>query len=262
MTLGGLLHLIYLKGNKMSNVQVGWSPYSRNGSAKELDAWKDITFFAPDPAVQSIAKTTSSLYTRCPAWIDYFKNVYVIRCPVDFVLKLDKTNQSVWIDRHGRDFIEDNMLPRWQDSGPNGKLLVSIAFSYFFCADTDVDLEIMPAWAHYSDLLKNIKTIPGRFNINKWPRPIDFGFEIDDDAIELVFKRGDPLFYVKFVPANNQKVSLVRISLDDQEHGIISAINAFKRYVKNMSLDDCYQAGKGLITGKKWLPKKCPFGFK
>ena len=109
----------------------------------------------------------------------------------------------------------------------------------------------------------NINIIQGEFDISKWIRPVEFSFEIIDKTKPLIFKRGDPLFYVRF--ATDETVKLIRKPMTEELDFISSACIYAKDIIGKQSLDERYKSASGLINsyrdklfGKK---SKCPFSF-
>ena len=109
--------------------------------------------------------------------------------------------------------------------------------------------------------LRNINVICGKFDISKWIRPTDFAFEIIDTSQVMQFRRGDPLFYVRF--NTNKKVNLVRTDLTQDMLNVVRAQVGIKKYVPGNSMEKNYEYAQSWIdfNKDKIFGKKCPFGF-
>src|SRR3546814_14044030 len=69
--------------------------------------------------------------------------------------------------------------------------------SYVFVSDDPVYVNQYPPLFHYTPDRPGIQ-ISGRFPIDIWPRPLQWAFEWHDTAKDLILRRGEPLFYVRF----------------------------------------------------------------
>jgi hypothetical protein len=140
---------------------------------------------------------------------------------------------------------------------------MSIGKPIYFCANESVTLTVMPAFLHKNKFLNNINVIPGEFDISKWFRPCDFAFEIIDDSQELTFKRGDPLYYIKF--NTNKKIKFTRMEITPDLIKSAFAFINLKNIISGNTMEKNYQIAeeyikllKNKIFGKK---SKCPFHF-
>src|SRR3546814_19821019 len=69
--------------------------------------------------------------------------------------------------------------------------------SYVFVSDDPVYVNQYPPLFHYTPDRPGIQ-ISGRFPIDIWPRPLQWAFGWHDTAKDLILRRGEPLFYVRF----------------------------------------------------------------
>jgi hypothetical protein len=127
-----------------------------------------------------------------------------------------------------------------------------------FVPDEDCTLEILPANMHNTELLQNVRVIPGKFNAYKWTRVVDFAFEVIDETKPLVLKRGDPLFYVRFETANNSKVTLEHQVYTHEMLEIPRAVEQLKYRVPFLSLEAMYKLAERLdksvfFKKKRWF---------
>jgi hypothetical protein len=226
--------------------------------------WKNIAFFEPEPLIKDLVKIKGkdSAYIQCPAFLDYVKNTYIIRSPFDLTLTVEKNARDekyIGIDRYDKNFHNDNIFPRFDDSTQT--TLLTILVCYLFFTNKSTMVETTPAFMHSTDLIKNTVLIPGTFDISKWYRNIDFSVEIIDETKPLVFKRGDPLFYVKF--KTDDKINLIRTEYNDELFNVVESCTTLKNIVRSNTLDENYNSAKGFLTlfKDKFFKKKCPFKF-
>lgn len=207
-------------------------------------------------------------FLSCPAFLDYYKNTFVICSPVDFELKfVDKeitfvkplVNESQQLFNH----LIETTFNRTKEQPVGSKPLISMGPMYFFFSPDDTMVELLPPNLLSTSGLFSITS--GTFNINKWLRPIDWTFEVIDPSKNFTIKRGDPLFLVKFITKNNSKVSLVRVDEDDDIEIVIKSISKVNDFFKKLTLQERYDMASEyvkLFLKKKNLKKsKCPFNF-
>jgi hypothetical protein len=250
-------------------VKVGWFPFVHN-EGKPTDSfgyfseWQNVAVQPPELAYKSIAADReNSDILPCPAIQGYFKNTYLIRSPIDFVLTPKVDAKTFSIDRFDQKFYIEWVIRRPGDFVNPKRPICTLGPKLVFVADEDVIIESLPAMMHDSETLRNIRVIPGTYNIHRWMRPLDFTFEILDPSKPLEFKRGDPLFYVRFIDPKGRKVELERI---EQTHDIIKTMYGMvvlKNYIPKLGLDKLYDMAHDWIKNKKWLKKKkCPFDWR
>jgi hypothetical protein len=253
------------------SLDVYWSPYGGNGEHTErieyMRCMSNILWIEPQPLLKHVVEERNKdvLYLKCPAFTSVYKNTFVIKSPVDieFIIAPDATgSKKVYTTNDTSDMHLDFFTNRNEDENNVFKMM-SFTISYLFYAKETVEMEIYPPVLsqHTSETLRNISVICGKFDISKWIRPVDFAFEIIDDFKPLVFKRGDPLFYIRF---NTEKsVNLKRIELNDDIIKLASTSIRLKKYFPFNSLKQNYEFAKPLINlyNKSLFKKKCPFKF-
>jgi len=144
---------------------------------------------------------------HCPAVTDGEGRTFEVAAPVDMHLRLgrnDKGEPTV-INVAGKDStIASNKLnqmitvmaqSRWRD--PRRPVL-QISAPYRFVCDEPCWLNQLPAYYHYRAPPLPGLMIGGRFPIQNWPRSLMWAFEWWDLARDLVIRRGEPWFYLRF----------------------------------------------------------------
>lgn len=237
-------------------MKIGWSVYIRKlaGTDPYANVWKEIALLDPVPLYDLLKEERSeAVYLRCPALIDYCKDVYVIRSPYDFTLEIDKETGRVEVDKFDQEWFDDNIFVRF----PNLKhdkiisLCMTISISYVFFCDEDVEVEVLDVPILSTQLTKNIKIIPGRMNIHRWIRPLDFTFEVQDLSKKLIFRRGDPLFAVKFNTKEN--IEMTNLEFTDDMYKTVRACLDSRDFIPKKSLFQRYEMAKRFLGKKKWF---------
>jgi hypothetical protein len=74
--------------------------------------------------------------------------------------------------------------------------------------------------------------IGGRVPIHIWPRPLSWAFEWYDISKDLMIKRGEPWFYLRFETTDaNRHVRLVEADLTPELRTYFAGINGVVNYV-------------------------------
>lgn len=235
-----------------------WSPWADEAH------WGDLTFYEPEPVLPYIAKTRSSgdlgHYIQCPAFRDYYKNMYMVRSPISITISYDRKTDSLQITPQDQKFYDNYIRPRGRQRGSNDPFLMSIAVQYLFLADAKCFIEQLPVTYHEASVASKIRLIPGTFDISQWYRPVEFAFEILDDTNPLAIKRGDPLFYVRFV--TDDKVSLKYKEVDSKTREAVNACLTVKEGARQLDLHTLYTLALR-VKDKLWFnKKKCPFNWR
>lgn len=221
--------------------------------APKANQLEDVIFFEPEPIINYLSTSRKGTkILKCPAFLDYYKNTYLIKAPIDLTFKISGSHIDCQ-NLYPQDYLEKIFTNRYQPE--NLYSTVSLSWYYMFYSDKSVMIEVIPPVWHKNKLQNNINVIGATFDISQWYRPLEFAFEIIDDTQPIVIKRGDPLYYVKFN-------TLDKVKLDKQEstkkiEELIIMCTQLKDYIPNNSMRKNYSLMHKLID--KFKPKKCPF---
>jgi hypothetical protein len=251
----------------MKDLKVGWTPFVHN-EGKPSDSfgyfseWQHVAIQPPEPAYKSIAADRpGSDILPCPGITGYFKNTFLVRCPIDITITVKPDVKTVSIEKFDQKFYNEWVIRRPNDFVNPARPIVTLGPKMVFVADEDVILEALPAMMHDSLALRKIRVIPGTYNIHRWMRPVDFTFEVLDSSESIEFKRGDPLFYVRFVDPKGRNIELERIEQNDELLKTMYGMVILKNYIPKLKLNILYELAHDWIKNKRWLKKesKCPF---
>jgi len=144
---------------------------------------------------------------HCPAVIDQDARTYSVAAPVDFHLRLgvdDKGNPKLVNAAGMKSTVSSSKLDRmitvmaqnrWRH--PKRPVLQIVA-PYRFICDEPCWMNQLPPYYDYKSPQWPGLMIGGRFPIHNWPRSLMWAFEWHDTARDLIIKRGEPWFYVRF----------------------------------------------------------------
>ena len=225
-------------------------------------------YFEPEPLLNELVKERdkNTGVFRCPSYLDYYKNVYVIRSPFDINIKVNVENplgedsKYITIDNYGQEFFDKYFVIR--DAGKNNKTLLSFVIQYMFYSDEPVEMECLHPVEHKNSFTANTSVVQGVFDISKWIRPVECAFTIHDDSEGIKIKRGDPLYYVRFV--TNKKVKLDKVKYTPELDEVVESLVQVKAFQPNNSMQENYSIAHNYLTKFSGLFKKkkrCPFSF-
>jgi hypothetical protein len=231
---------------------------------KTNEFWKELAFFEPEPVFKNIAssRVKDTNYLKCPAFQDYYKNCFLLRAPIDLTINISNQpdgNKFASIDKYTQEFFDNNIKIRYEEGYKHP--ILHISFFYVFYADKPLMVEQLSPSMHKTELQNNINLISGTYDISKWIRPVEFAFEVIDDTKPIVIKRGDPMYYVRFLTTD--KISLTKEESSEELNKVVNSCTRLKDYVPNNTLDKNYSMGSWAVNlfKDKIFKKKCPFSF-
>lgn len=155
-----------------------------------------------DPAAQH-AKSVN----HCPAVQEHDARLFEVACPIDVRLRLGRNPEGklvlVSVDganaairgKHLNQMVSLVAENEWRRPD---RPIIQFITPYVFVSDEPVHMTQLPPYCHYQPDPWPGTLIGGRLPIHIWPRPMMWALEWVDPAKELVLKRGDPWFYVRF----------------------------------------------------------------
>jgi len=180
---------------------------------------------------------------KCPALLNFESQVVVVPCPfdlhlhIDFDPKSDKVqltnvlgNQSPVNPTKIPEILSVTPRDRWRD--PNRPVL-QIMTPYRFLTDQNVYINQLPPFMHYSSTHWPGTLVCGRFPLNVWPRLLMWAFEWHDLKQDLILKRGEPWFYVRFECEDpSRMIRLVEAEATPELRAYCNGLDGVTNYVK------------------------------
>lgn len=172
----------------------------------------------------------------CPAIGDLSRFYYVIRSPFTLSLRCThlvpgKEFRYNVVPIEGEKIIGLNGLQKalhvlppdvWEN--PDWPTL-QLHLPYVFVSDESVILEQVPAFACPRTAQRPLVLYAGRFPIDIWPRHLNYSFQWLEPGRDILVRRGDPLFYVRFYPETRDRgVRLVETERTRELESFIAAI--------------------------------------
>lgn len=241
----------------MSVIRIGYipwfekSPQTNNGSVnyygwsevvqielEKLDTWKD----------------SKKGFMKCPAFVKYVDQTWVIKSLVDIELQWDHVNKVLSSNLPG--LAHDAMVRvHWGDFDVHTDCpIVAINSAFLFLADEEVWVDFLPP---YNELDTAWRLMPGSFNIESWQRPVVPTFEMLENHITI--KRGQPLAYIKFRSTNPQDMfQLVKQERTPELEHLVNSCVTVKSYQPNLSWKVVSGAIKNKLRPANLVKKKEP----
>ncbi|WP_129794505.1 hypothetical protein [Sphingosinicella sp. CPCC 101087] len=213
--------------------EVGWLFKEEKGSV----IWDAPQPVRQEPAPNAVPKSVAF----CPAVIEFDRRHFVISCPIDIHLRLGRTpdgklNMTNVLGERGsvRPATLNSMLvnmPQQEWRHPE-RPVIQIATPYLFVSDDPVYINQFPPFLHYSAAPRPGVQLCGRFPIDVWPRILMWAFEWHDLSKDLILKRGEPWFYVRFEgPDPSASVRLVEAQMTEELKSYAASITDVANYV-------------------------------
>ena len=189
----------------------------------------------------------SHFYSRCPSTQEHLKNLYGLRQIYDANFDFDIDNKSIYAD----DEETFNML--FIRSLENN--LFSWSTGYIFFTEKDsLIMEVLPAYLEDNKIVNKTIMVPGRIDIGKWFRPLDFAFHLKKENRKCVlnFNLDDIITYVHF--KTDEKINLKYYHMN-------SELSLLMKQLMNTKMKKVPDPRKGLewfyniISKRKLKPK-------
>ena len=164
-----------------------------------------IIWDSPKPVRIESHSTDPRSVGQCPSVLDFDRRHFAINCPIDVHLRLNMAGGGMDITNVLADKspIRSDALQRWIVFQPRHEWrhpqrpVLQMLTSYVFVSDDPVYINQYPPILHYTPDRPGTQ-ISGRFPIDIWPRALQWAFEWHDTTKDLILRRGEPLFYVRF----------------------------------------------------------------
>lgn len=219
-------------------VQVDWCLYPNVFG--EIQG-EELLVLDPVPLLKYYSDNKDAAFQKCPSYLNYYKNTYVVCSPIDLEIEINKEqNWANVIDpktlptyMFNPRFKEENTSPYPVFSLRLSKLLMTTETPNVFIEQCEPFLE----W----DRANDIRIISGNFNINRWTRPLEAAFEQKTKNLTIKFKRGQPMYYVRFLTPNPDdivvlnKTEITKELWDDSMRCV-----SVKTFRPNMALNALY----------------------
>jgi hypothetical protein len=200
-----------------------------------------VIWDAPKPVRQEAHTTAAKSVAFCPSVIDFDRRHFVINSPIDVHMRLaaspdGKLNVTNILGEKSpvRSGTLNQMLvfaPQNEWRHPQ-RPVIQVATPYLFIADDPVHINQFPPFLHHDGAARPGVQLCGRFPIDVWPRILMWAFEWHDLSKDLILKRGQPWFYVRFeTPDPSASVRLVEAQRTPELESYVASLTDVTNYV-------------------------------
>lgn len=185
-------------------------------------------------------------YFKCPAIINYFKNVFAIKAPCNMQLYVNKTTNEIWLKATDTDIHLDAITFH---KNSKDTISISIPSLTFVTNEKNLEIEQLPPSMHPSELSSKVSFFSGTFEISSWVRPVEVALVLNEDITEVFIPKGTVLTYVKFKTKSD--VKLVKVDATEIDR-VVQACLFVKQFIKAHNLKNLYLMYKNSYNKKKW----------
>ncbi len=215
------------------NIIVYWSPYW-----EDTKSW-NLLYKDPERLIKRLSKRKSKKlpdnnFLRCPAYIDTFKNTFV----VDSVLACNYEIQKGQI-------VKSEGYASFLDHLPTleNQTLLTLSMGWlFFTEEESLTMRVTPPYFEKSNHNNFGVVIPGSFDIGKWFRRVNLEFILWENVNFLKIAENEPLVYFNF--ETSHKVELKRFEPTENIMKHASHVASFSDVQPNKSLREKYKLFK------------------
>jgi hypothetical protein len=222
---------------------------------------EDLLMMDPVPVLKMYSQLGGSAHRNCPSYLNHFKNTYVFFSPFDVEVELNKEENSFRIIEPKNINPKEFLNPRFNEEGGSPYPIFSLRLSPLVFNPVDCNKDVYLTQVEPSlewDRARDIRLIEGGFNISKWKRPLDVAFEQRTKNLTVKFKRGQPIFYLKFSTDDPEDVIVLkRVELTESLRRDIDRCLEVKHLVPNMKLKDMYALRDSYLSQLN-QGSKCP----
>jgi len=179
-------------------------------------------------------KDHSVNFFACPACKSYTDNLFYIKNPLDFNIRINSNNT---VDSRSPASSLITSIRDFNDSS----LILDYFMSISFFSEKEISVSVMPPF-FYNPPADGAHLIPGEFNIGSWFRPLNATYFIKNKDVDFVLKKDDPLFFIKF--NTKDKIDFKEFYFTDSLTGIVDSTVGLKKFKRNVPILDLYHSFK------------------
>lgn len=191
----------------------------------------------PDNVIQTfnkfnLKKSEVSKLNQCPALLNELKNVYNIYSIYDYEFSV--SNNEVYSLKFDQEFFNNHV---------NLRSVEQKMFSYyqgfiFFTDEDSLEMSLIPPYLEDNNINKNCIVIPGKFDIGKWFRVVDYAFYLKRDSNTFKVDQNEVMYYLKF--NTNESINLKQFFASDKIKQYADSCSKLSRRTSLRTLENYY----------------------
>lgn len=206
----------------------------------------ELDYFPPEKTLPEIFKqhadadTTERNFKMCPAFRQTFNNTFSLKYCHDYEIQVRES--LIYSDNFNQDYFDSQV--RWRTLD---KRSIALNLFYLFVSEKPLTMNVWPSFFDDNSFNEAAILIPGKFDIGRWVRPVEFSFNLRKSVDKVQIKKGDAYCYVNF--ETDEKVTLKRFNLpnemrDKVERGISTFHRLEKPYQNLIPFYDALERSK------------------
>lgn len=213
-------------------ITIGWCHYINYDKPNELFPADYLLPKLSKLDLAELYKNTDSYYLRCPSFQSIAQNIVVVKSPFDLKIKFidNKLSMSINNDIYSS-FLNELFTSYNQDNS-----ILGLNLKYLLVSDTpNIWVDVLPPFLHGTK--NNIRVSIGHFNIYNWIRHINYSFEVLDRSQEIIFKKDEPLMYLKLYSTDDvtERIHIKECEFTSEIKQLTEKMLRIKEYVPNKS---------------------------
>lgn len=185
-----------------------------------------------------ISKKELSLFS-CPAVKDLTSKIIVIKNTINSHYKFLKKNDLYEYKVLSKDHIG---LHFEHKSNLENCMMFVYGMSFLMFTEENINMTFTSPYFSNSQHLKYGSLVPGKFNISKWFRSINFEFNLWSGVEEFKINKDEDMAYIHFDTTN--EIELVRFYLTNEIKKIADAASTSSKWEKLIPLKERYDRFK------------------
>ena len=183
-------------------------------------------------------------YNRCPALVDELINVYGVKSYYDYTLRFGKDGVSS--PDYDQEFFDRHIITK-----SSNLFFYRIIFA-FFTEEPSLEMSLLPAYMEDNSVVNNTIMLPGKIDIGKYFRGLEFAFHVKQNCNEIIFNRKEICYYIKFHTKKKLKFKQFLWTPELEEMGLLMMAAKRNKY-DFMNLDYYYNIFDRFNFKKKML---------
>lgn len=173
----------------------------------------------------------------CPMTKKYFKNMFYIRSIYDFEIFFN--DDKIFSKKYNQVFFDNHVLLR----SLNEKTLSFSQKFIFFTDQNSLEVSLFFPFLEDNNITKRCIVFPGKFDIGKWYRPIDFAIKLKNDYKSFKIEEEEIFYYIKF--ETEKKINFIQYRTNDMlKNYIDDFLNCKNNSNKIKSIENFYNMSK------------------
>lgn len=169
-------------------------------------------------------------FFSCPANKNYTENLFYIKNPLDFDIRINANNT---VDSRSP---ASSLITSIRDFNENS-LILDYFISISLFSEKELSVSVMPPF-FLNTPANDAHLIPGEFNIGSWIRPLNATYFVKNKDVDFVLKKDDPLFFIKF--NTKDKIKFKEFYFTDALTGIVDSAVGLKKFKRNVPMFELY----------------------